>query len=324
MSTPQTVDDDGNVEDPADGEQKRAELSKWLDEALEQLQVENELLDECNAQKFELQRQIVKLKAALKGKVSLDEDDGGSSSDVQHGKDRVQIQLDAVIRENVALRAQLLESQQQINEFEQTISNASASLEAAGSIPCDQCISLERLLEEARTQLDQRVAQLSTAAYEKHQLREQIAGIEASHRARTSGLEDAVKFDMRQLKVLQRTVTDKQKEIAMLRGQVAATEELNKELKGCIAEKTELERTVIGQSAVLQDKEDIIKRLEDELRSRVRRSVDAGQMTEAELDESEEESPQDWHALLDTRRVIICATAGFVFGLLTKLLFDKF
>ncbi|KAL1404757.1 hypothetical protein pipiens_005235, partial [Culex pipiens pipiens] len=252
MSTPQSGDDDDNVEEPVDGEQKRAELSKWLDEALEQLQVENELLDECNAQKFELQRQIVKLKAALKGKVSLDEDDGAPSGEAQH---RAQKQLDAVIRENVALRAQLLESQERINEFEQTISNASASLEAAGSIPCDQCISLERLLEEARTQLDQRVAQLSTAAYEKHQLREQIAGIEASHRARTSGLEDAVKFDMRQLKVLQRTVTDKQKEIAMLRGQVAATEELNKELKGCIAEKTELERTVIRQSAVLQDKE---------------------------------------------------------------------
>lgn len=322
MSSPQSGDDDDdNVEDSGDGEQKRAELSKWLDEALEQLQVENELLDECNAQKFELQRQIVKLKAALKGKVSLDEDDTGSSSEVQH---RAQKQLDAVIRENVALRAQLLESQQRINEFEQTISNASASLEAAGSIPCDQCISLERLLEEARTQLDQRVAQLSTAAYEKHQLREQIAGIEASHRARTSGLEDAVKFDMRQLKVLQRTVTDKQKEIAMLRGQVAATEELNKELKGCIAEKTELERTVIRQSAVLQDKEDNIKRLEGELRARVRRSVDAGQMTEAELDESEEESQQNARAFLDTRRVIICATAGFVFGLLTKLLFDKF
>lgn len=322
MSSPQSGDDDDdNVEDSGDGEQKRAELSKWLDEALEQLQVENELLDECNAQKFELQRQIVKLKAALKGKVSLDEDDTGSSSEVQH---RAQNQLDAVIRENVALRAQLLESQQRINEFEQTISNASASLEAAGSIPCDQCISLERLLEEARTQLDQRVAQLSTAAYEKHQLREQIAGIEASHRARTSGLEDAVKFDMRQLKVLQRTVTDKQKEIAMLRGQVAATEELNKELKGCIAEKTELERTVIRQSAVLQDKEDNIKRLEGELRARVRRSVDAGQMTEAELDESEEESQQNARAFLDTRRVIICATAGFVFGLLTKLLFDKF
>lgn len=323
MSSPQSGDDDDddNVEDSGDGEQKRAELSKWLDEALEQLQVENELLDECNAQKFELQRQIVKLKAALKGKVSLDEDDTGSSSEVQH---RAQNQLDAVIRENVALRAQLLESQQRINEFEQTISNASASLEAAGSIPCDQCISLERLLEEARTQLDQRVAQLSTAAYEKHQLREQIAGIEASHRARTSGLEDAVKFDMRQLKVLQRTVTDKQKEIAMLRGQVAATEELNKELKGCIAEKTELERTVIRQSAVLQDKEDNIKRLEGELRARVRRSVDAGQMTEAELDESEEESQQNVRAFLDTRRVIICATAGFVFGLLTKLLFDKF
>lgn len=322
MSSPQSGDDDDdNVEDSGDGEQKRAELSKWLDEALEQLQVENELLDECNAQKFELQRQIVKLKAALKGKVSLDEDDTGSSSEVQH---HAQKQLDAVIRENVALRAQLLESQQRINEFEQTISNASASLEAAGSIPCDQCISLERLLEEARTQLDQRVAQLSTAAYEKHQLREQIAGIEASHRARTSGLEDAVKFDMRQLKVLQRTVTDKQKEIAMLRGQVAATEELNKELKGCIAEKTELERTVIRQSAVLQDKEDSIKWLEGELRARVRRSVDAGQMTEAELDESEEESQQNARAFLDTRRVIICATAGFVFGLLTKLLFDKF
>ncbi|XP_038106351.1 myosin-6-like [Culex quinquefasciatus] len=311
MSSPQSGDDDDdNVEDSGDGEQKRAELSKWLDEALEQLQVENELLDECNAQKFELQRQIVKLKAALKGKVSLDEDDTGSSSEVQH---RAQNQLDAVIRENVALRAQLLESQQRINEFEQTISNASASLEAAGSIPCDQCISLERLLEEARTQLDQRVAQLSTAAYEKHQLREQIAGIEASHRARTSGLEDAVKFDMRQLKVLQRTVTDKQKEIAMLRGQVAATEELNKELKGCIAEKTELERTVIRQSAVLQDKEDSIKRLEGELRARVRRSVDAGQMTEAELDESEEESQQNARAFLDTRRESGFVTA--IFGL---------